>query len=146
MVAPVSLAPLNRLRASVVFADFPELQIISTGLTREGVNLAFQGDASQNLPTMTGLVGSPEPYQVATITVHCVRSQAISAAFKNQIEQNTTLGSVNVITDASNLPDYPIENVVLLGVDPLAFDGNQPAFVIRMSGSYMVNAELWASS
>lgn len=146
MVAPVALAPLNRLRASVVFADFPELQIISTGLTREGVNISFQGDASQNLPAMTGLVASAEPYQVATITIHAVRSQAIAAAYKAQIEANTYLGSINVITDAANLPDYPIENGVLLGVEALSFDGNQAVFIIRISGSYRVNSEMWASS
>lgn len=146
MVAPVQLAPLNRLRASVVFADFPDLAIISTGLTREGVQLSFQGDASQNLPTMTGMVGSPEPYQTATITIHAVRSQGIAASYKAQIETNTQIGSINVITDAVNLPDYQIENVVLLGVDALAFDGNQPAFVIRLSGTYYVNSELWAAS
>ncbi len=146
MVAPIAQGVLNRLRSSVTYADFQELNIGSTNLTREAIQIAFQGDASQNLPTMTGMVGSPEPYQACTITIHAVRSQNLAASYKSQIETNTQMGSINVISDTTALPDYQIENVVLLGVDALAFDGNQPAFVIRLSGAYYVNAQLWAAS
>ena len=146
MVAPVSQGNLNRLRASVVFADFPELTITSAYLTKEAVGLAFEGAASQNLPTMTGVVGSPEPYMMANITIHAVRSQALSAAYQQQFLTDTQMGSVNITTDSTQLPDFQIESCVLTQIDPLAFDGNQPAFVVHMSGVWYVNAALWAAS
>lgn len=146
MVAPVAQGVLNRLRASVVFADFPELTITSAYLTKEAINIAFQGEASQNLPTLTGVVGSPEPYQLAAITIHAVRSQALADAYKKQIETNTQMGSVNVITDSAALSDYQIESCVITNVDSLAFDGNQPAFIIHMSGVYYINSQLWDAS
>jgi len=95
---------------------------------------------------MTGVVGSPEPYQLVNITIHAVRSQALADSFKQQIETDTQMGSVNVIADTTTLSDYQIESCVITNVDALAFDGNQPAFVVHLSGVYYVNAALWAAS
>jgi len=146
MTVPIQQGTLNRLRSSVVFANFPELTIQASNLTKEGISISFEGAASQNLPTMTGMVGSPEPYQQANITIHAVRSQALADSFKQQIETDTQMGSVNVIADTTTLSDYQIESCVITNVDPMAFDGNQPAFVVHLSGVYYANAALWAAN
>ena len=146
MTVPISQGTLNRLRGSVVFAAFPELTVTAAYLAKEAITLNFEGEAAQKLPTMTGAVDSPEPYVMATIEIHVLRSQALSSAFKAQIEANTSVGSVNVITDSETLENYQIEQCVLLGTSGMNFDGNSPNFTIRLRGVYYVNSQLWASS
>lgn len=146
MTVPVQQGTLNRLRGSVVFAAFPELTVTAAYLAKEAISLNFEGDSAQNLPTMTGAVGSPEPYVMATIEIHILRSQALSSAFKAQIEANSSVGSINVITDSEALENYQIEQCILKGTSGLNFDGNSPTFTVRISGIYYVNSQLWASS
>lgn len=146
MTVPIDQGVLNRLRGSVVFAAFPELTVTAAYLAKEAISLNFEGDAAQKVPTMTGAVDSPEPYVMATIEIHLLRSQALSSAFKAQIESNTSVGSVNVITDAATLENYQIEQCVLKGVTGLTFDGNNPTFSVRLQGVYYVNSQLWAAT
>lgn len=146
MTVPVQQGTLNRLRGSVVFAAFPELTVTAAYLAKEAISLNFGGDSAQNLPTMTGAVGSPEPYVMATVEIHLLRSQALSSAFKAQIEANSMIGSINVITDSEALENYQIEQCILQGVSGLNFDGNSPSFTVRITGIYYVNSQLWASS
>lgn len=146
MTVPIDQGLLNRLRASVVYAAFPELGIIANNLTKSGIVVSFEGDAAQKIGTMTGAVDSPEPYVMINVEIHMLRTQALAAAYKQQIETNTSLGSINVISDTNTLPDYQIEGVVLLGVSGLTYDGNNPDFSVRLKGIYNVNAELWAST
>ena len=137
---------LNRLRGSVVYADYPELNVTAPYLAREAINLAFDGDTSQLLGTLTGAVTSPEPYTYGTVTMHLLRSQFLADLYKSQIETNTTLGSVTVIGDSDTLGDFQIENCVLMSIQELAFDGNQPGLVVRLRGVYNINALLFAAS
>lgn len=146
MTVPISQGSVNRLRGSVVFATRPDLTVISSNLAKEAINLAFEGDAAQKLLTLTGGVDSPEPYVMATVEIHLLRTQAIASAYKLAIETDTTLGSINVIGDADALSDYQIEQCVLLGVQGLNFDGNNPNFTVRIRGIYYTNALMWAAS
>ena len=90
---------LNRLLASVVYADFPGLNVTSSYLAREAISLGFDGDTSLLIGTLTGAVTSPEPYIYGTATIHLLRTQNLANAYKTQIETNTTLGSVTVYPD-----------------------------------------------
>jgi len=146
MVAPVAQGVVNRLRCSVVFADFPELTVTSPYMTKEAVTLSFQGAMSQLLPTMTGGVGSPEPYVMAEITMHLVRSQNLADAYKQQIETDCTMGSINVIPDSAALDNWQLESAIITGMDALTFDGNTPSFVVKMQAIYYINQSLWDSA
>ena len=65
---------LNRLLASVVYAGSPELNVTSSYLAKDGVSIAFDGDTSQLIGTMTSAVTSPEPYIYATVTMHLLKT------------------------------------------------------------------------
>src|SRR5579862_1397685 len=117
MANQVLQGTLNRLRSSVTFADFQALNVTAPFLGREGISIAPEGDVSQQIGTMTGTVASPEPYQMVTVTIHMLRTQALSAAFKAQIETNAFVGSLNVISDSTTFPDYQIEEASIIGWD-----------------------------
>lgn len=140
----VQQGTLNRLRGSVVFASNQTLNVTAPYLSREGISIAFEGDAGMLIPTLTGGVTSPEPYQIATVTINLVKSQALANVYKEQFETNVNVGDVSVIADSATLTDYELQNCVLKGIRDITFDGNQAGFVVTLQGIYQVNAALWA--
>lgn len=135
---------LNRLRGSVVYASNATLNVTAPYLAREAISVAFEGDAGMLIPTLTGGVTSPEPYQLATVTINLVKSQALADVYKSQIESNVNVGDISVIPDSATLSDYQINNCVLKGARDITFDGNQAGFVVTLQGIYVTNNALWA--
>ena len=137
---------LNRLRGSVVFADFPQLQVTSSYLAKEAISISFDGDTSLLIGTLTGAVTSPEPYTYGTVTIHLLRTQFLADLFKTQIELNTTMGSVNIIGDSATLSNFQLENCILMSLQEITFDGNQAGLIVRLRGVYNINSDLFADS
>lgn len=140
----VQQGTLNRLRGSVVYASNQTLNVTAPYLSKEGISIAFEGDAGMLIPTLTGGVTSPEPYQIATVTINLVKSQALANVYKEQFETNVNVGDVSVIADSATLTDYELQNCVLKGIRDITFDGNQAGFVVTLQGIYQVNSALWA--
>lgn len=145
-MAQIPQGTINKLRASVVFADNPTLNVINSFLTKEAISLSFQGEVGRLLPTMTGGVQSPEPYQMADIRIHLNRANGLADLFKQQIELDANIGSLNVIPDTSALGNYEIEQGIIVSVDELPFDGNTAGFVVRVQGIYYINSTMWAGT
>lgn len=141
--SPQAQGTLNKVRASVVFSAFPGLNVNAPNCAKEGISASPNNDASLYMPTLTGAVTSPEPYQIYDITMHILRTQGLAAAFKAQIESLTNVGDITVIPDASTLPNYQYSNCTLLGVNELLFNGTDPGFVVRLRGTYNVNSQLY---
>jgi hypothetical protein len=137
---------LNKLRASVSLISLPDLNIIQSFLTDDGISLAFEGEASGYIPTMTGAVPSPNPYQIATATVHILKTQGLAQAWKQQQETNTNLGDIAIKGDAATLSDYYLSNCALMGVGELDFSGKTPAYVLSIRGIYYLNAGLFSAA
>ena len=135
---------LNRLLASVVYADFTQLNVTSGYLAREAISLSFDGDTSLLIGTLTGAVTSPEPYIYGTVTMHLLRTQALGEAYSSQIRNNTTLGSVTVYPDTQVLQPFQLNNCVLMSIQETAFDGTQAGLVVRLRGVYNINSTLFA--
>ena len=135
---------LNRLLASVVYADFTQLNVTSGYLAREAISLSFDGDTSLLIGTLTGAVTSPEPYIYGTVTMHLLRTQALGEAYSSQIRTNTTLGSVTVYPDTQVLQPFQLNNCVLMSIQETAFDGTQAGLVVRLRGVYNINSTLFA--
>jgi len=135
---------LNRLLASVVYADFTQLNVTSGYLAREAISLSFDGDTSLLIGTLTGAVTSPEPYIYGTVTMHLLRTQALGEAYSQQIRTNTTLGSVTVYPDTQVLQPFQLNNCVLMSIQETAFDGTQAGLVVRLRGVYNINSTLFA--
>jgi hypothetical protein len=136
---------INRLRGSVVYANNQTLNITASYLAREAISISFEGDAGVLLPTLTGGVTSPEPYQMANVVIHMLKSQSLSSVYKTQFETNTSVGDVRIITDSSTLSDYQLYNCVLKGVSDLSFDGTTPLFQVTLTGIYYTNNSLWSA-
>ena len=137
---------LNRLLASVVYADFQQLNVTSGYLAKEAISIGFEGDTSMLIGTLTGAVTSPEPYMFGTVTIHLLRTQALGDAYKQQIETNTTMGSVTIYPDTQTLSPVQLNNCVLQSIQETAFDGNQAGLVVRLRGVYNINSTMYAAS
>src|SRR6516162_11931228 len=130
---------LNRLRASVVFNDHPELNVTSNFLTTEGIRLALEGNATDLLPAMVSLVSSPAPYPSASLTMSLVRSSALAQLYKLQIEDTTLMGLVTIWPDTDVLQPFILNNVALESVREMAMAGMEAAMVVTARGYYNVN-------
>lgn len=139
----VNQGKLNRLRATIQVNDIPALNVTPAFLGRDGISLALEGEATTTIPTLTGTVQSPEPYQMARITVHLLKSQALAATYKAQMESNTLIGTVIVRPDASTLPSYTINNCALAALRELDMSGRDAGWVVSITGFYSVNNQLW---
>jgi len=130
---------LNRLRASVTFQNFPELNVTAGFLTTEGIRLALEGNATDLLPAMVSLVSSPAPYLSASLTMSIVRSSSLAQLYKLQIENTTLVGLVTIFPDTDVLNPFILNNVALETVREMAFAGMEAAMVVTARGYYNVN-------
>lgn len=146
MASPnVAQGVLNRLRASLVLPDFPELNVTPPFLGKEGIGLAFEGEATTMIPQMTGMVTSPEPYQGATILIRLIRTQTLADLYKQQMESSTLLGDITLRPDTiqPGLSLYAIINCAITHVGDLTFNGTDAGFGVSIKGTYPLNANLW---
>jgi len=147
MTAFVNQGVLDRLMAQVVFATIQSngqpLTITSSYLGTEGIRLALDSNATDLLPTMTGMVSSPAPYQSCTLTMAIVKS---AAALANQLMQlmqkgSTIIGNVTVYPDVTPdiLQPFNLMNMALETVREMNFAGTEPVIVFTMRGYMQVN-------
>src|SRR5262245_3734845 len=123
---------LNKLKASVIWANHPQLNITPSFLGPDGIALGFEGDAAIQLPSMTGTVPSPEPYQMLSLTINLLRTQYLAELYKQRMEFDARIGDGTVRPDVSTgtggIGLYQITNAVILGVNPLSFAGRDAGF------------------
>lgn len=139
---------LNRLKASLIFADAPELNITPPYLGADGISLSFDGEATGRIPSMTGIVNSPEPFQVITVTVHLLRTQQLSELYETRRQTNTLLGDGTLrpdvaSTNVAGLQPYSLLNLSLINVAELAMAGKDPGYRLTIGGYYLINSNLW---
>ena len=139
----IALGTLNRLKASVVWPNFSNLNVTASFLNRDGIRLALDGDATRMLPALTGMVTSPEPYMPATVTINLLKTQGLAAQYKSQIESSTLLGSCVVRPDSVALPPYDFLNMAIESVREQSFSGEDAGWVVVCRGTYLINGNLW---
>jgi hypothetical protein len=139
----VQLGSLNRLIASVTWQGFPGLNVTPSFLNREGIRLALDGEATRFLPTLTGAVTSPEPYQMVTLNLALLKSQNLAAQYKSQMETQCLLGNCTVRPDSTVLPAYDLVNMAIESVRELAFSGEDAGYTVTCRGYYLINSNLW---
>lgn len=136
---------LNRLRASVIWNDFPELNVTASYLGDEAIRLALEGEATTFVNTMTGAVTSPEPYQAVSLTMALLKTQGLGDLYKRKMERSTLLGQGTVRPDASPLSPYSLFNCAIGNVRELSFGGRDPGYVVTVKGYYIINSDMWAA-
>ena len=139
----VSQGTINRLKGSLIFVNYPSLNITAAFLGKDGFSCQFSSPATDRLPTMTGGVNSPAPYRIATMSVHLVKSQGLAQSWKAQEESKTILGPATFRPDVANFPPYQFDNCSLDGIQNLTVNGMDPNFVIAIGGYYYINSVMW---
>lgn len=140
------LAPqgtLNRLVASVTWPLFPQLNVTPSFLNREGISLAFEGEATRFLPTMTGAVTSPEPYQMISLTINLLKTQGLATLYETQRQVQSLIGNGVVRPDTVALPPYDLFNCGIMNVRELRFSGEDAGYAVSISGYIPLNSALW---
>lgn len=140
----LNAGPLNRVRCSVVIAAFPSLNIISQYMGKSFAHIEFEGDFNQQIETATGVVNSPEPYVMATITVGLLRSQALAANWLAQSQDTSILGDVTIHSDTSAFPAITLNDTGIRTITPGAYDGTDPVVRLTLRGTFNVNSSLWS--
>ncbi|MHA1063415.1 hypothetical protein ACR9GP_05835 [Enterobacter ludwigii] len=133
---------INRVRASIDFPDYPALRISASFLTPEGISVS-NGQLGEPIPSMTGVVSSPQPYTQMTITAHLQRSQSLAQLFRNQIEKNTFLNTAKLYSDSSVLGDFTLNDVQITGLDGLNMNGKNADFAVQFTGTWYINEDMW---
>src|SRR5579859_7576266 len=129
---------INRLKASIVIPGLPGLNVTSPFLGKAGITLALNGPITTRINTMTGQVTSPEPYQLAVVTVNLLRTQALGAAYKAQLEADSLIGDITVHPDTPNFGVYPFSNCSIDDVREQSYAGEDPGFVVTIGGIYYI--------
>jgi len=137
---------LNRVRCSVIPSAFPSLAIASYNMGKRFATFRPDEDFVHQAQTGTGVVNSPEPYVMATIEVHLLRTQGLTEAWINQAKQTGIIGDVTIHSDTSAFPSRTISNSVIRMLQPGAFDGVDPVAVLSLHGVWYVNNNLWSFS
>jgi hypothetical protein len=156
---------LNRISAYITFTAPPgnpfgtALDVAAGSLGKEGIRMAFEGNATDYFPTMTGAVPSPVPYQICTVTVNLLKTQNLGNAYQNAFYTNTLLGMATIHPDVpaagsalsqtgtsnAGIAPYTVFNCVLESVRDMTFSGEDPLFVVTLKGYVQMNAILFAS-
>ena len=134
---------LNRLRASVIWAGFPQLNVTAPFLHKEGITLGLEGDATEYIDTMTAGVTSPQPYHRINMVMALLKTQALSAAYKQQLELSSLLGAGVVRPDSIAHPPYQLVNCAIRGIRELRFSGEDAAYGVIIGGYYLINSSLF---
>jgi len=139
----VAQGTLNRIRGSVTWNNFPNLNVTAPYLSKEGIRLSLQGETTAYLPTLTGAVTSPEAYMMAEVDIHLLKTQSLATAYKNQMELSSTIGNCSVRSDSTVLGIYQFINCSIKSVRPLDFSGESAQFIVTIGGYYLVNSSLF---
>jgi hypothetical protein len=139
----ISQGTVNRLRASLTFPSNTQLNVGAQYLGREGIRMTLEGEATLMIQTLTGVVISPEPYQMTTIRAALLFTQSLAQAYKTQMETNTAIGTCTVKPAASQLATYSILNCAIRSIEGLDFSGENASFIVTISGYYNLNSDLW---
>lgn len=144
----ISQGVLIRVRASLVWTNFPGLTITAPYLGKAGISLAFNGPRTVQIDTMTGAVQSPEPYIPCTITANLLRTQALAAAYQTQEQLTTLLGNATLRPDVKGpgvLALYELTNGAIDDVREMSFSGQDPGYMVSFKAYYSVNSGLYYS-
>jgi hypothetical protein len=134
---------VNLLLATVTVQNFSALNVTPSYLGRNGIELSFDGEATLMIPTLTGTVTSPQPYQMVTVRIALLKTQALSQTYEAQRQTQSTIGNITVRPDTTTLQPYDLINCAIETVGALQFSGQNADYGVSIRGYYPVNNSLW---
>ncbi len=146
MAAPlINQGTLNRALVSLLVPDHPELNVTSGFFGTKLARISFDGNTSDQIPTLTGTTPSPRLYQMVTITAYLNKSQYLASLWERRRLSNSSIGTVVVTTDSPLLPPYTIRNCVLQNVPDLDLTGESNDYTVVIQGSYPINNKIFGA-
>lgn len=136
---------LNRVRTSVVIANYPALSITAPYMSRRQAQPAFEGDFVNKIATATGSVNSPEPFVFATLTIGLLRTQALAQAWLDQAAADSYIGTVNAHADSAAFGIITLNNTTIQHIDPGTWDGQDPTVSLVLRGEFWINNNMWVA-
>lgn len=143
MATPVIQGTINRLRASVSIPSNSNLNVTPAYLGKDMISIIPQGDITHAIPTATGYVTSPEPYQMVEVHIHVLRTNGLGDLYKKQIENLSTIGDFVVRSDTAPFSDYNISNGSIKSTNEIKYNGDDAGWLIVLQGAYQVNSALY---
>lgn len=140
----ITAGPLNRVRTHIVIPNMPTLNVTPENMGKSFASIEFEGDWTTQIETGTGVVNSPEPYVMATISCGLLRSSALAAAWLFQGLGTTIMGDVTIYPDTSVFPPIVLNSVAIRQLQPGRFDGTDPVVALTLRGTMNINQNLWA--
>jgi hypothetical protein len=146
----ISQGNLQRLAAAVQVLNYPGLNITASYLGRDGIRYGLEGNANTRIPTMTGLINSPEPYQVITCVAHLLKPQPLALAWQQQYAMNALIGPFTVYPDVDvtqgGIGPYSTANGSIYGLREMSFNGESDAWMLILTGYVVINQQMWQST
>jgi hypothetical protein len=140
----VAQGQLNRVKASLTWLDHSELNVTAPFLGRDGISLSLEGNSTAFLPTLTGVVTSPEPYMMIGLTIHLVKPQALCALYVSRLQANALLGNGTVRPDViEGLPPFDVTNCAMESIREMRFNGTDDGFIVMCRGYITINNDMW---
>ena len=139
----VAQGTLNRIRCHVVVPSFTELNITSSYMTKNFATISFDDNFTDQIPTATGVVNSPAPYTMASLSVGLIRTQSLAQSWLAQSQATSILGEVVIHSDTAAWPAITISQASILHIQPGPFDGMDPTVQLSIRGVYYLNNDLW---
>lgn len=136
---------LNRIKGSVVWAAFPQLNVTAPFLDRDGINLRLEGESTGSHGTMTGTVKSPEAYMPVSLVIALLKTQSLAEQYKTQMEAYSVLGAGTVYPDVQQggISQYALNNMSIDAVGEMLLNGTTPIWAVTCRGYYVVNNNLF---
>lgn len=139
----VAQGTLNRVRCSVIVPGDTALNIDSSYMGKSFATITFDGSFAGQIETGTGVVNSPEPYVMSTISVGLLRTQALSNAWLVQSKKNSDIGQVIIHSDSAAFTPISLATCVINMIEPGVYDGTDPVVKLAIKGVFYLNEDLW---
>jgi hypothetical protein len=140
----VAQGTLNRVRTHIVVPSYPFLNVSAAYMGKSLAALTFDDPFVDQESTATGVVNSPRPFVMSTLTISLLRTQSLAAAWIAQAQTHSVLGSIDTYPDSAAFPVVTLANCSIIGIDPGAFDGQDPVVKTTIKGVFYANATLWS--
>ena len=140
----VPLGTLNRLRTSLVVPVITSLNITASYMSKRFINVTLdENPFALGIETATGIVVSPEPYVMGTVTIGLLRTTGLASSWLAQSKATSVLGSIVIHSDTSAFPALTIHDSYIKQLDPGPYDGTNPEVPLILRGVFFVNNDLW---
>jgi hypothetical protein len=114
-------------------------------MSKGQAHLTYEGDATTQIGTATGVVNSPEPYLMSTLVVNILRTQPVANAWLLQQQSNAVIGNVEAYPDSTSYSPTIMQNCSIQNIDNGPYDGSDPTVRITIRGQVQINSSMWAS-